>query len=166
MDRRLLAAAYDRSAPGYDERFRDLQRPKFRAAAPWLRPPAGSLCVDAGGGTALLCEWAQAEQPQLLRSRWLLFDISLGMLREARKRTPLCALADIARPPLKRDSCALVCAFTSVLAQQEHVLCALREITAPGGTLVVSFLKDEAPRLQAAAQIEAGQDVVYVLRKE
>lgn len=166
MDRRLLAAAYDRSAEGYDARFRDLQRPKFRAAAPWLRPPAGSLCVDAGGGTGLLLEWAREEQPQLLQARWFLFDISMGMLREARRRTPRLALADVARPPLKSGSCALVCAFTSVLDQTPRVLKALHDLVAPGGILAVSFLKAEAPSLNAIASVDAGQDRIFILRKE
>ena len=166
MDRRLLAAAYDRSAGGYDERFRDLQRPKFRAAAPWLQAPAGSLCVDAGGGTGLLLEWARDEQPQLLQARWMVLDVSLGMLQKARTRTPLLVDADIARMPLRDDSCALVCAFTSVLEQAPRALRELRRVMAPRGTLVVSFLKAEAPRLGAVAEIEAGQDKIFVLRKD
>ena len=165
MDRRLLAAAYDRSADGYDERFRDLQRPKFRAVAPFLKAPAGSLCLDAGGGTALLLEWAGVEQPQLLESRWLVLDASLGMLQKARARAPLLVGADIARMPLRDGACALVCAFTSVLAGVPRTLRELRRVTAPGGTLVVSFLKAEAPVLEARA-IDAGQDRIFVLGKE
>lgn len=165
MDRRLLAAAYDRSAEGYDERFRDLQRPKFRAAAPYLQAPAGSLCLDAGGGTALLLEWAQAEQPRLLQSRWVELDVSLGMLEKARARTPLLVAADLARLPLPDGACALVCAFTSVLADVPRTLRELQRVTAPRGALVVSFLRDEAPPLDAAA-LDAGQDRIFVLRKE
>ena len=40
---RTLAAAYDRSAEAYDERFRGLQREKYRAGLsmllPWLLEP-------------------------------------------------------------------------------------------------------------------------------
>ena len=49
---------------------------------------------------------------------------------------------------------------------------ALRELCAllaPGGTLLASFLKDEAPAslpLPVAAALEAGQDRIFVLRKE
>ena len=59
MDRDLLARAYDRSAQGYDDRFRALQREKYRAAGPLLvafpTPPGDVL--DAGGGKGLFSEW-------------------------------------------------------------------------------------------------------------
>ncbi|MCA1826659.1 MAG: hypothetical protein LC689_06930 [Myxococcales bacterium] len=61
MERGLLVKAYDRSAEGYDERFRELQRVKFRAAAAWLA--SAGLCVDASGGTGLLLESARDEKP-------------------------------------------------------------------------------------------------------
>ncbi len=169
MDKRLLAGAYDRSAEGYDARFRELQRTKFRAAAPHLRAAPGSICLDAGGGTGLLLEWAREELPQLLAARWLVVDLSLGMLRIARSRTPFVAAADLARPPLRPESCALVCAFTSVLDEEARALRELAALVAPQGTLVVSFLKDEAPRalpLRLLADPAAGQDRVFVLRKE
>ena len=169
MDRRLLAAAYDRSAEGYDPRFRELQRVKFRAAAPHLDAPAGSLCLDAGGGTGLLLEWAREERPALLDSRWVLLDISLGMLRIARSRTPLIAAADLARPPLRAGSCALVCAFTSVLDETARALRELAALVAARGTMAVSFLKEEAPRslpLSLIAEADAGQDRLFILRKD
>src|SRR5437870_2299049 len=59
VDRDLLARAYDRSAQAYDERFRALQREKYRAAGPLLvafPPPPGDI-LDAGGGTGLFSEW-------------------------------------------------------------------------------------------------------------
>ena len=168
MDRRLLAKAYDRSAEGYDERFRELQRVKFRAAAALLRP--GRLCVDAGGGTGLFLEWAREERPHLLTFRWLLIDLSLGMLRIARTRTPLVAAADLARMPVREAD--LICAFTSVLEDVPRALGELGRILKSGGQFIVSFLAAEAParfpsglRLEAAP-LPAGQDVVFVLRKD
>src|SRR5437867_2917645 len=132
MDRRLLSGAYDRSAEGYDERFRELQRVKFRAARELLVPvAAGALCLDAGGGTALLCEWLREERPDLAAARWLVVDLSLGMLRIARTRTSLAAAADLARPPLRAGSCALVAAFTSVLDDVHRALGALGALLAP-----------------------------------
>jgi SAM-dependent methyltransferase len=173
VDRRTLAAAYDRSAEGYDARFRELQRVKFRAASPWLSAPPGALCLDAGGGTGLLLEWAREEAPQLAAARWMVIDLSLGMLRLARARTPLLAAADLARLPLRRA--ALICAFTSVL---EEVPSALRELggaLAPGGWLAISFLAAEAPDAAALARdsglhlqagpIDAGQDRLFVLKR-
>jgi SAM-dependent methyltransferase len=169
VDPRLLKTAYDRSAEGYDARFRELQRPKFRAAAPWLSPPGGSLCLDAGGGTGLFFEWAAEERRELLQARWLLIDLSLGMLRLARPRTALLAAADLARAPLRPASCALVCAFTSVLDRVERALHELSALVAPRGILAVTFLRAEAPRslpLPVLAQAEAGQDRVFIMRKE
>ena len=175
MDRRLLAAAYDRSAEGYDARFRELQRVKFRAAAPLLvRPAPGALCVDAGGGTGLLAEWMRDEAPQLASARWLVLDVSLGMLRVARGRTPLAAVADLAHLPLR--GAQLICAFTSVLAEIPAALRELGRALAPGGQLAVSFLTAEAPpgpdvasgaglRLQTGP-VPAGQDRLFILRKD
>jgi ubiquinone/menaquinone biosynthesis C-methylase UbiE len=168
VDRRLLAKAYDRSAEGYDSRFRELQRVKFRAAAPFLRP--GPLCVDAGGGTGLLLEWARDERPELLRARWLVIDLSLGMLRIARTRTPLVAAADLARLPLREAD--LICAFTSILDDATRALGETARILKSGGQLIASFLEAEAPsrfppglRLEAGP-LPAGQDVVFALRKD
>ncbi len=175
VDRRLLQAAYDRSAEGYDERFRALQREKFRAAAPLLAlPGAGTLCVDAGGGTGLLLEWARDERPQLLRARWVVVDASLGMLRRARARTPLVVAADLARLPF--GAAGLVCAFTSILDAPAHALHELGRAVRAGGQLVASFLVKEAPGGAAVARwsgmrleagpVPAGQDVLFVLRKD
>jgi ubiquinone/menaquinone biosynthesis C-methylase UbiE len=175
VDRRLLAAAYDRSAEGYDARFRELQRVKFRAAAPLLEaPPPGALCVDAGGGTGLLAEWLRDEAPQLAAGRWLVLDLSLGMLRVARGRTPLVAAADLAHLPLREAQ--LVCAFTSLLEDISASLGELGRALKPGGQLAVSFLAGEAPAGQAIARaarlrlqagpLPAGQDRLYILRKD
>jgi ubiquinone/menaquinone biosynthesis C-methylase UbiE len=174
VDRRLLAAAYDRSAEGYDARFRDLQRVKFRAAAPLLQPvPEGALCLDAGGGTGLLLEWAREEAPQLAGGRWLVVDVSPGMLRVARARTPLLACADLSRLPVREAR--LVCAFTSVLDDVDAQLRELGRAVLPGGQLAVSFLAAEAPEPEAveskaglslqARPIVAGQDRVFVLKR-
>src|SRR5437588_1262244 len=94
--RKSLAAAYDRSAPTYDERFRALQRPKYEAALPWLSDASG-LCLDAGGGTGLLAEI-------LPRPRWLILDLSPGMLRLA---PPLLKVqGDLARLPFRSNAFA------------------------------------------------------------
>ena len=174
MDRRLLAAAYDRSAEGYDARFRELQRVKFRAAAPLLQPVrAGALCLDAGGGTGLFLEWARDEAPQLAAARWLVVDLSLGMLRVARSRTPLVAVADLSRLPLREAG--LICAFTSLLDEVSGRMRELGRALEPGGQLVASFLAEEAPPAAeiaraAGLQLEAGplpagQDRLFVLKR-
>lgn len=175
MDRRLLAAAYDRSAEGYDARFRELQRVKFRAGAKLLRPPReGALCVDAGGGTGLFIEWARDEAPRLAAARWLVLDRSLGMLRIARSRTPLVAVADLSRLPLR--AAGLICAFTSLLDEVPARLRELGRALETGGQLIASFLAAEAPEAAEIAsasglQLEAGplpagQDRLFVLKRK
>lgn len=174
MDRRLLAAAYDRSAEGYDARFRELQRVKFRAAAPFLPAlPAGALALDAGGGTGLFLEWARDEAPQIAAARWLVVDRSLGMLRVARSRTPLVAVADLSRLPLRGAD--LICAFTSLLDEVSSRLRELGRALKPGGQLVASFLAEEAPPAAQVARdaglqllagpLPAGQDRLFVLKR-
>ena len=115
----------------------------------------------------MLLEWAREEKPELLKSRWLLVDLSLGMLRVARTRTPLVAAADLARMPVRGAD--LICAFTSVLDAVPRTLTELAGVLNPGGQLVVSFLAAEAPAtfpLRLEARLAAGQDVVFVLRKD
>jgi len=170
VDRRLLAAAYHRSADGYDERFRDLQRAKFRAAGPLLGK-AGGLCLDAGGGTGLFVEWLRAEAHPLQAARWLELDLSLAMLKIARARTPLLLAADLARPALRPASIEIIVAFTSVLDEVPRALRELGRLLKPGGQLVVSFLAAEAPasfgdalRVEAGP-VPAGQDHLFALRK-
>lgn len=184
MDLHLLAAAYDRSAAGYDERFRPLQRTKFRVAAPLLRPlPAGARCLDAGGGTGLFSEWLAAgpdEEPSALlraslaQARWLVLDASLGMLQVARGRGAVCVAADLALPPSRPRSFELVIAFTSVLERVSASLASLSTLVAAQGTLCLSFLAEEAlsaAKLEGAtglrmrAQADAGQDRIFVLER-
>ena len=167
MDRRLLAKAYDRSAEGYDDRFRALQRVKYRAAAPLMR--ASGLCVDAGGGTGLLLEFLRDERPRLLEQRWVVADLSLGMLRVAKARTPLVVAAEVGRLPFREAG--LICAFTSVLDDVPRALASMSAMLNKGGQLIASFLEAEAParvppQLELeAAPIAAGQDVVFVWRR-
>ena len=113
---------------------------------------------------------AREEQPQLLHSRWLVIDLSLGMLGIARTRTPLVAAADLARMPVREAD--LICAFTSVLEDVPRALGELGRILKSGGQLIVTFLAAEAPaRFPSGLRLEAdplpaGQDVVFVLRKD
>ena len=184
VDRDLLARAYDRSAEGYDERFRELQRTKYRAAAAALKdvPGQGLLALDAGAGTGLFAEWlADAGEPfaearQALRSlRWAALDLSPGMLRRARGRVVLPVVGDLLQPPLRLGSCALVVAFTSVLEERKSALGALALLLRRGGQLVATFLAAEAPRAAELARftslealvgpLPAGQDSLFIARK-
>jgi ubiquinone/menaquinone biosynthesis C-methylase UbiE len=184
VDSRSLAAAYDRSAEGYDERFRALQREKYRAAAPVLAGMRfdGGPALDAGSGTALFAEWlADDAEPHsdvrraLARFRWVALDLSTGMLRRGRGRSALPVVADLARPALRDGSCALAVAFTSVLEEKPRALAALGRCLRPGAFLIATFLKAECPsavdlerwsglRVQSGP-LEAGQDLLFSLRR-
>ncbi len=192
MDLATLARAYDRSAATYDERFRALQRPKYRAAAQLLeqrgfaRTPlaAEALILDAGAGTGLFVEWlADSAEPhpalratlllQVQRRRFLALDASVGMLRRAQPRTPAVVAADSARPPLRPRSCALVLSFTALLENVPASLRALGALVAPGGCLCATFLARESPApdelarlsglLPTSPPLAAGQDLVHVV---
>jgi ubiquinone/menaquinone biosynthesis C-methylase UbiE len=183
MDLRLLASAYDRSATTYDERFRALQRVKFRAAAPFLAPlREGDGCLDAGGGTGLFAEWLHAsDEPHaalrkgLRGARLVVLDASAGMLRVARERGCGAVAGDLARPPLRAASLKLIVAFTSILDRVPQSLRALSALLAPGGRLIASFLADEAPAGSVVARetglvlvsgaVPAGQDRLFALER-
>jgi SAM-dependent methyltransferase len=183
VDLDLLARAYDRSAEGYDERFRALQRAKYRAAAGALpAAPGAGLGLDAGAGTGLFAEWLHdASEPlpevraALRAHRWVALDLSPGMLQRARGRPVLPVVGDLARPPLRLGSCALVAAFTSVLEERAAALGALAPLLRRGGALVATFLAGEAPRpgellrwtgLElVAGPVPAGQDLLFIARR-
>ena len=177
MDLRTLARAYDRSAAGYDQRFRALQRPKYEAAARLLGGLPAGLCLDAGGGTGLFAEFAASEPsasatatatPSPAASappsptpaatatpaatRVIVLDVSLAMLRVARARGVACVLGDLAAPPFAPGSFPLVVSFTAVLADVPRALRALGDLVAPGGHLLVSFLAGEVPAPDAVAR--------------
>jgi len=192
VDLRSLQRAYDRSADGYDERFRALQREKYRAAASSLIGidfgPAGTapiavpvVALDAGAGTGLFEEWLAdpAEEHadirrSLRRLRWLALDLSANMLRQARARSLRPAVADLARLPLRPACCAFAVAFTSLLEDKPAALRSLGACLSPGALLVATFLRDEAPRVQQLARwsgltplrgpLPAGQDDLFLLR--
>ena len=190
VDFRALANAYDRSAGGYDQVFRGLQREKFRAAAPLLAdgcpsaPALGQrvLAIDAGAGTGLFAEWLYDEGEPMSELRatlrslsWLALDLSRGMLQRALRRHVTGVVADLALPPLRPSSCALAVAFTSILEEKVRAVRALSACLAPGGSLVASFLKPESPERDELARwsglevlrgpLPAGQDLLFHLRR-
>jgi len=137
--------------------------------------------LDAGGGTGLFQEWlADPAEPapelreRLRGERLVVLDASLGMLRRARSRAPLCVAADLSRPPL-RPAFALVVAFTSVLGDAAASLRALSSLVAPGGALLLTFLAGEAPPAAwlarvcamrpAGGPLPAGQDRAFLLQR-
>ena len=187
VDLHLLAGAYDRSADGYDERFRALQREKYRAFASALVAarvvlPAGGLLLDAGAGTALFAEWLRDDsepepgvRKQLAGLRSVALDASLGMLQQARGRAVFPVVGDLALPPLRPGSCALAVAFTALLENPAQGLASLAQVLEPGAVIGLSLLRDEAPpaarlaRLSGlrplAGPLPAGQDFLFLLAR-
>ena len=173
---RTLAAAYDRSAEGYDDRFRALQREKYRAGLslllPWLLEAGAPLApgqtglpwlLDAGAGTGLFAEWLRApDEPHeraraaLLRplesGRCVALDASLGMVKQSRARACAPLVADLAMPPMRAGRFALVVAFTAVLDRVPSALGALGALVQPRGALLVTFLVRESPTPEQVAQ--------------
>ncbi|HYS08924.1 MAG TPA: class I SAM-dependent methyltransferase [Myxococcales bacterium] len=144
-------------------------------------PPAGDV-LDAGGGTALFAEWLDdpsepfAELRAALRQRRLVvLDASVGMLRFARPRAPLCLAGDLTLPPFRERRFALVLSFTSILGEPFPALRSLAALLAPGGTLLATFLADDVAAAKAAfpaaalqpvtGGVEAGQDRAFLLRR-
>ena len=169
-DRKLLARAYDRSADSYDDRFRALQRPKYEAALPFL-PEVAATCLDAGGGTGLFQEFLRERGHPLAGARWLVLDLSLGMLREG---DGLRCAADLSHLPLRPGSFDLAVAFTSILDEPGRQLREIQATLVADGLLVASFLAAEADAAlahpsglrQIAKAAPAGQDVLLVFRKD
>jgi SAM-dependent methyltransferase len=173
-DRKVLAAAYDRTADTYDARFRELQTPKYLAALPFLPAvPEGALCLDAGGGTGLFLEFLHEQNHPLAQANWLLLDLSLGMLRKARGRPGMTVAADLSHPPLRPSCVTVVVAFTSLLENVGRTVREMQLLLVPGGSLVASILAPEAKAALAevvsmrhmAGPVPAGQDRLFVFRK-
>ena len=88
-------------------------------------------------------------------------------------RTPAVVAADLARPPLRARSCALVLSFTALLENVPASLRALGALVGPGGCLCASFLARESPAPEELARLSgllptspplaAGQDLVHVV---
>ena len=136
MDLQTLARAYDRSAAGYDERFRALQRPKYRAAAQLDRSRC-RICFAAlrsnrahprrGRRHRPVCRVAGRRERA---ARQICAQKILESRSQRKIRRPRCQRRDVearraahARrwsPPISRvrrceESCALVLSFTALL---------------------------------------------------
>jgi SAM-dependent methyltransferase len=158
---RNTRAYYDDFSRGY-EAGRDrgyhllIDELEYAAAAPYI---AGRRVLEAGCGSGLVLE-------RLARDASLAcgFDLSPGMVRQARERGLRVALGDITRIPFADGSFDVVCSF-KVLAHVPDIDRALRElvrVTAPGGHLLLEFynpfsLRYLAKRLAGPGRISDGR---------
>ena len=125
-------------------------------AAPHI---AGRRVLEAGCGSGLVLE-------RLARSASLAcgFDLSPGMVRQARERGLQVALGDITAIPFANGAFDVVCSF-KVLAHVKQIGRALSElgrVTAPGGVLLLEFynprsLRYLAKRLAGPGRISNGR---------
>lgn len=148
MDPALLRAAYDREAAGYDDRFRDQQRPKFVAFAALVPAPApGARVVDLGGGTGLLREQLVAHDPAWGGAWFLVCDLSTGMLRRAAERAQAVVAADARALPLARASVARAFCVTGLVdrAHVERALVSVARCLVAGGFLGLSLRARDLP---------------------
>lgn len=158
MNPRDLRDGYDRSAPRYEERFLELQRPKLDAVLARVVPREPVL--DVGCGTGLLA---------LRVPRAIGVDISLEMLRRGRG---LRVQGDALALPLRDASFETAFAITSLLGDIPRALVELRRVLRAGGTLAVTLLHADIPpdferELRAAGfvpreRFECGQDTGWV----
>lgn len=148
----LLRASYDRSAAGYDARFRDLQRVKYAsllgARADALGPfiAEGGRVLDLGCGTGLLEEWLR-DVGAAPRATFVGLDLSHAMLAGASERLRARVQGDSERQPFRDGSFAAAAAFTvlGILpGSPARALAELRRVLAPGGALFVSVLGEIA----------------------
>lgn len=170
-----IRRSYERSAAGYDERFRDLQYPKFRAMlddgvalgpAPWL---------DLGCGTGLLQAYLREERgPAAVPLVGV--DFSFAMLAHARARGVRAVGARLDALPFPDAAFGAVLSFTALRlvvddAGERRALAEVARVLAPGGRFVLTVLRANddpslAERLTAAGLLSeparpCGQDVGY-----
>lgn len=129
---------------------------EYAAAAPYL---AGRRVLEAGCGSGLLLERLAREAASACG-----FDLSLGMVRQARDRGLDVVLGDITAIPFTDCSFDVVCSF-KVLAHVPDIGRAISElarVTTPGGHLLLEFynpwsLRYLAKRLAGPGRISDGR---------
>jgi ubiquinone/menaquinone biosynthesis C-methylase UbiE len=147
VDARLLQRAYDRAADDYDARFREQQAAKHRALAEVVPAPGAASVLDAGGGTGLLREQLVAHASGWGAARFVVADLSTGMLLRARARGQDVVQADVRRLPFRTGAFARVFCVTGLVdaADVERATTSLVRVTAPGGLLALSLRADDWP---------------------
>lgn len=120
---------------------------------------AGRRVLEAGCGSGLVLE-------RLARTAALAcgFDLSPGMVRQARERGLQVALGDVTDIPFADEAFDVVCSFKVLahVANIERALSELSRVTAPGGVLLLEFynprsLRYLAKRLAGPGRISDGR---------
>jgi len=153
--KRELSLLYDQTSSLYDRRYSLLQERKYRRIFPHL--PRRGRILDVGCGTGLLLGKLRGFEVVGL-------DLSLGMLKRARRRNPgvPLILADAEHLPFKGGAFRMVLSIT-VLQNLPHPALALKEmarVLRKGGKVVVSTLRYKYGRKVREWMEDAGFEVV------
>ncbi|MDA8163472.1 MAG: methyltransferase domain-containing protein [Desulfobacteraceae bacterium] len=137
-----LAPVYDRLAPPADAaKLREL-----------LRLPASGGLLDAGGGTGRVSFRLAGAV-----GRVVVLDLSLPMLRQARRKEALHAVrADVRRLPFPARSFARILVVDALhhFADPQEVLCELFRVLEPGGRLVIQEFDRRRPAVRLLVLLE------------
>ncbi|MCX8182447.1 MAG: methyltransferase domain-containing protein [Candidatus Methanomethyliaceae archaeon] len=177
-----LLRDYNATAHLYDKRYRDEQIPKINFLLDKLRPKEGDILLDVGCGTGLLFERVSC--------RLILgVDISINMLREAKKRAREGAgskqnpfgkikdveliLADAEFLPIRSGSMDIVVSITALqlAGDQDRAIYEMLRVLKDQGSFGISIIKKASipkglPNGTEVYDMEEIKDVFCVGRKE
>lgn len=135
-----LKHRYDETSNIYDDRYKEIQKTKFKSIKPFLKEM--NLVLDMGCGTGLfLNEFSK------YANRVVGIDISLGMLEKARKRSGETQLitADADSLPFKNETFDAVISLTLLqnMPSPKQTVKEAKRIMVKGGLLMLTTLKQK-----------------------
>lgn len=178
MDAAVLRRAYDREAPGYDDRFAGQQRIRYEALGRQVTPPATGVVLDLGGGTGMLREALVGFDPAWAVVSFVAVDLSAAMLAHARKRGLSCVQADARRLPVKTAVASRVLCVSGLVDADDvdRALVSAARVCADEGQVgfcllpgtVSSALDDLGGRLPLTLEYRGrcGDDWLFVWRRQ
>lgn len=163
MDLALVAAAYNREADQYDERFREQQTEKHRVLAAQVPAPASGWVLDAGGGTGLLAPNLASVDPGWTGSSFLVADASERMLRIAQARGQGVVQADVSALPFRKAAFERVFCVTGLVdaAIVERALTGFARVTLSGGFVALTLRPRDVPASLEARAAELPLEPVW-----
>jgi SAM-dependent methyltransferase len=141
----LVVTAYDAGAPTYAELWSPMLVPAGQALLDALPLAAARVVVDLGVGTGAMVPALRLAAPE---AAVLGVDLSVGMLREARRRTGVpVALMSLDRPALRAASAdaAVMCFVLFHLPDPDATLAAVAATLRPGGAFGCATWAVEEP---------------------